>query len=82
MDNYLLLATGLGLPTYFVLEALHNLFWHPLSSFPGPKLGAITRFYKAYIDGSPSKSFVHALKEFHGKYGIYVTALLSDRLVD
>ncbi|PGH08839.1 hypothetical protein AJ79_05843 [Helicocarpus griseus UAMH5409] len=67
--SYLLLAGVLGLAIYFASQALQNLFWHPLSSFPGPKLGTLTRFYKAYIDGSPSKSFVHALKEFHGKYG-------------
>ena len=69
---YALLAAGLGLPTYFIFQALHNLLWHPLAGFPGPKLGAITRFYKAYIDGSPSKSFVHSLKEFHAKYGITI----------
>ena len=50
-------------------EWLYNLYLHPLSSFPGPKLAACSTLWKAYIDCLSSTSFVHTLEILHQRHG-------------
>ncbi|KAI9834921.1 MAG: hypothetical protein M1819_002644 [Sarea resinae] len=52
-----------------VRNVLYNLYSHPLSRFPGPRLAAVTRFWKAYIECILQKSFLNELKQLHATYG-------------
>lgn len=63
----LLLGSVLG---YSVLVSGYRLFLHPLSSFPGPKLAAITSFYQLYYDVYKQGEFLNHLRELHDIYGV------------
>lgn len=39
-----------GTTVYTIALAIHRLFFHKLSSFPGPRLAAATHWYAAYFD--------------------------------
>ena len=54
-----------------VLRAIYNLFFHPLSAFPGPKMAAVTRLWRAYIEIRKPKgmNFPDTLWSLHEKYG-------------
>lgn len=58
-----------GLATRVVSCIIYNLFWHPLASFPGPFVAAVTPLYKAYIDLVAKSSLVHTLEKLHSQYG-------------
>lgn len=58
--------------TWLVIQAIANLYLHPLSAFPGPPVAAITGLYKAYIDIVAQSSFVHTLEKLHRQYGAIV----------
>ena len=54
----------------FSAKVVYRLFFHPLAAYPGPKLAAVTRFYGAFFDLSPSSSsYVKMLPALHAKYG-------------
>ncbi|KAL2819577.1 cytochrome P450 [Aspergillus cavernicola] len=55
--------------TYLLYHVLYTFYWHPLSRFPGPPFAALTRLYRAYVDCSPTRSFVHTLDQLHARYG-------------
>ncbi|GAM33549.1 cytochrome P450 [Talaromyces pinophilus] len=63
---WLTAAAYVGYTTY---RLLYNLFWHPLASFRGPTIAAVTPLYKAYIDLVAKSSFVHTLEKLHAQYG-------------
>ncbi|CRG84223.1 Trichodiene oxygenase [Talaromyces islandicus] len=65
----LLWLIAAGYASYIIYNLLYNLFWHPLASFPGPTIAAVTPLYKAYIDLVAKSSFVHALEKLHSQYG-------------
>lgn len=52
---------------YFFLKAIYNIYFHPLSHIPGPRLWTASRlpFISALIRGSIS----HDVRKFHQKYG-------------
>lgn len=56
--------------TWLILRGLSNVYFHPLSNFPGPQAAAFTGLYKAYIDVVAQSSFVHTLEKLHRQYGI------------
>ncbi|KAL4900134.1 hypothetical protein BDW74DRAFT_183087 [Aspergillus multicolor] len=64
-----LLALALVLLAYPLYDIINTFYWHPLAHFPGPRLAALTRFYRAYFDLSWNRSFAHNLVELHAKYG-------------
>ncbi|KXH65967.1 averantin oxidoreductase [Colletotrichum salicis] len=52
---------------YYTALALYNIYFHPLSSFPGPRLAAATPYWMAlsYLGGRTP----YDLLELHDKYG-------------
>jgi hypothetical protein len=66
----LLLLAVAGLGAWVLYWVLKNSFWHPLASFPGPRIAAITSLYRAYIDCVAQGSFVHTLERLHIQHGM------------
>jgi hypothetical protein len=66
-----------GLVIYVVYCMLHNLVWHPLASFPGPRVAAVTSLYRAYIELVAKSSFVYQLEKLHTQYGKQETRTAS-----
>ena len=61
-----LIAFGL---LYLVLRSIYRLTLHPLASFPGPKLAAITRAYEVYFEVVKGGRFSDEIKRMHDVYG-------------
>ena len=55
---------------YLILLCAYRLFLHPLASFPGPPLAAITHWYEFYYDFfSPGGQYIFVIRDMHVKYG-------------
>jgi cytochrome P450 len=52
---------------YHIAYAIYNVYFHPLSKFPGPKLAAASKLYYAYYTIKGEKHKANA--EVHAKYG-------------
>ena len=61
----IIVALGLYLPTLVI----YRLFFHPLASFPGPKLAAVTRYYEAYYDIILPGQYTFKIAQMHKEYG-------------
>jgi cytochrome P450 len=55
--------------SYLVSTSIYNLFFHPLRSFPGPKLAAATHFYEFYFDCIKGGRFIWQIQRMHEVYG-------------
>ncbi|KAI3616665.1 cytochrome [Moniliophthora roreri] len=55
--------------SYVLAVGAYRLFLHPLRKFPGPKLAALTTFYRAYHDVVKDGKFVYHLQDLHKVYG-------------
>lgn len=55
--------------TWIVYIVARRLFLHPLKSFPGPRLAAITDLYSAYYEIWMDGRIVSHLEELHRIYG-------------
>lgn len=67
----LLLLIALSTCGLFALQVIaYRLYFHPLAKYPGPRLAAISRFWKAYVECFRQRSFCHELQVLHGIYGI------------
>lgn len=60
-----LLAVGL----YFLLGAIHRLYFSPIAQFPGPKLAAVTFWYEFYYDIILRGQYIFKVRELHATYG-------------
>ena len=68
------LATALSASFVVLFIALlfifvKNLYFHPLSKVPGPKLAAATGWYEFYYDIIRGGAYSHQYPKFHKKYG-------------
>ncbi|KJK82396.1 hypothetical protein H634G_02590 [Metarhizium anisopliae BRIP 53293] len=57
------------LASYALFCGYYNLYLHPLSKFPGPKLAAIGRLYEFWFDVVLDGRFIHQIGKMHEKYG-------------
>jgi hypothetical protein len=69
MDIFTIASLGAVVLVYLVTLASYRLFLHPLATFPGPKLAAITRYYEAYYDIVKNGQYTFKIAELHKQYG-------------
>ncbi|KAK4496084.1 hypothetical protein PRZ48_012063 [Zasmidium cellare] len=58
--------------TYLLGEAVYNIYFHPLASFPGPRITAVTKLYGMYFDmiqGDHGGRWSRRIYELHQQYG-------------
>jgi hypothetical protein len=67
------------LTIYFIVLIWYRLNWHPLSSFPGSKLAAATKWYEFYYDilKWPGGTYMFEIDRMHDIYGNKNSATLS-----
>ncbi|KAH9003881.1 putative P450 monooxygenase [Lactarius hatsudake] len=65
--------------TPFVRRIVYNLYFHPLSHFPGPKLAACSRLWLAYRELVKGESLDDLRIELHRRYG-EIVRLTPDEL--
>ena len=61
----------LAFTVYILLLYAYRLFLHPLASFPGPYLAALTNLYEFYYDfcSPPGGQYMFVIRDMHAKYG-------------
>lgn len=62
----LLLVVSLG-----VTLAIRQIFYHPLSKFPGPRLAALTPLYKTYYEVFRGGELLRRIQELHNMHGAW-----------
>jgi hypothetical protein len=67
-QRYLLSILGAHL-LYQFIHSVYNLFFHPLSHIPGPKLAAATYFPEFYYDVVKFGRYTSRIELMHNKYG-------------
>ncbi len=72
--SYLQLGSLLVFFRFFVV-ILYRLYFHPLKSFPGPGLAAITNFYEGYFVSWKNGMFVRHIEKLHKIYGMFIRAI-------
>jgi hypothetical protein len=71
--------TVVGSLIYALSRVINNLFFHPLSRFPGPPGAACTKWWLAYMIFVRGVNQSTLREELHQKYGIIPFALLLHR---
>jgi hypothetical protein len=64
-----LIASLVLFVSYVIGNAVYQLYWSPLSKFPGPKLAAITLLYEFYYDVVKWGRYWVEIQKMHEKYG-------------
>jgi hypothetical protein len=71
------LVTALGLLLYYTLaRVIYNVYFYPISRFPGPRSAAITKWWLAYMHLGRGISLSTLRRDLLQKYGIFPLALL------
>jgi hypothetical protein len=73
-----ILTTAVGLLFYALIRVIYNVFFHPLSRFPGPRGAACTRWWLAYMELGRGISLSKLRKDLHQKYGTLSTCRSFD----
>jgi len=63
------LTTFRGLLFYALVRVIYNVYFHPLSRFPGPRGAACTKWWLAYMQLGRGVSLSILRMELHQKYG-------------
>jgi hypothetical protein len=58
-----------ALISYTLWTAVYRLYLSPLSKYPGPRLAALTKWWRTYKDCAEGWSFVHGVGKLHDIYG-------------
>ena len=68
--NHLVLIAGLLLLVVSLgTLAIRQIFYHPLSKFPGPRLAALTPLYKTYYEVFRGGELLRRIQELHNMHG-------------
>ncbi|KAI0849536.1 trichodiene oxygenase [Daldinia vernicosa] len=54
---------------FFLIKCFYNLYLHPLSRFPGPKLAAIGSYYEFWFDVIKDGQYLWEIARMHEIYG-------------
>lgn len=54
---------------YFCLTWIYNIYFHPLSKFPGPKRAAMGFLWEFYWDVLKDGTYLFEIERMHQKYG-------------
>ncbi|OUM54052.1 hypothetical protein BVG19_g3395 [[Candida] boidinii] len=65
--EYQSIIFGILIPLILFKTIVYPLYFHPLAKIPGPKLGALTKYYILYISWSEQRN--NKVEEWHKKYG-------------
>ncbi|KFH45114.1 Trichodiene oxygenase-like protein [Hapsidospora chrysogenum ATCC 11550] len=57
------------LVSVLVLKCFYNLYLHPLSGIPGPKLAALGGYYEFWYDVVLDGQYLWEIEKMHNKYG-------------
>ena len=68
-------TTALGLLIYALARVIYNVFFHPLSRFPGPRGAACTKWWLGYMIFVRGVSLSTLRVLLHRKYGIFIFPL-------
>lgn len=71
-----LVTASCSILAYIVLKSGRQLFLHPLKRFPGPRLAALTLWYKAFYDILMDGGWSEHLDILHARYGEYISCCL------
>ena len=63
------LILSIGSCFYLLALGIYRLYLHPLANFPGPKLAALSRWYKFYFEVLRKGNFTFHIPVLHRKYG-------------
>ena len=74
--------TAVGLLIYAVARVSYNVFFHPLSRFPGPRGAACTKLWLAYMIFVKGVSLSTLREELHQKYGTVLALLLLPYIIE
>lgn len=65
--------------TFFILtKYIYRVTIHPLATFPGPKLAALTNLYGAFYDLLPNRSYCKQFPDLHDRYGLRNVPPIND----
>ena len=67
--GWFFVGTSAAAAFWVLIGAFYRLYFHPLSSVPGPKLAAFTFWYEVYYDLIQSAQFPWKIVDLHEKYG-------------
>ncbi|EPE30604.1 Cytochrome P450 [Glarea lozoyensis ATCC 20868] len=70
LDQHRVLVAFIVLLSYPIYNSLYNIYFHPLSHHPGPKLWAASRI--PFIYSLLTGQLIQRTKEFHEKYGDFL----------
>ncbi len=55
---------------YFTFKWTYRLYFHPLASFPSPKLAAVSHLYEGYYDIICKGRYIFKIEKMHKQYGL------------
>lgn len=62
-------AFAFAIIIYFFTIVAYRLYFSPVSSFPGPRLAAITFWYELYYDVLLKGQYTWKIEQLHRQYG-------------
>jgi hypothetical protein len=62
-------TTAVGSLLYALVRVIYNIYFHPLSRFPGPRGAACTGWWLAYMELGRGVSLSTLRAQLHQKYG-------------